>query len=219
VDGSEISKPRALKLRDRLSCQQQDPFFYFGTAKSVVLDANTGKEDDPDRFKLALQVSGWEETASKLLKGLPFKEGAALLDRLDDIKIGRYFHLPEDKPVGISGGELKTMNTAQVLYREADMYWLDEPDAALDAAREVEFRERLRDIKDGRTYVITSHRLSIAAYVDRIIYLREGRVLEDGTPAELMARKGAFYAAFMKQYEPYRMVAESHAQFFKATQN
>ena len=212
INGEEISKIRADTLRNRLACQQQDAFPYFGTAKSIVLDANSGKLDDSERFALALHVSGWGDLAPKLTKGLPVKEGVEPIDRLDEVKIGRYYHMPEDKPLGLSGGEMKTFNTAQVLYREADIHWLDEPDASLDASHEVQFRERLAAIDDGRTYVITSHRLSIAAYVDRIIFMRGGRIVEDGTPAELMARKGPFYEAFMRQFGPYWKLVHPHLQ-------
>lgn len=214
INGEEVSKIRADSLRDRLACQQQDAFPYFGTAKSIVLDANADKPIDQERYSLALRVSGWGDLAPKLTKGLPAKEGTDPIDRLDEVKIGRYYHMPEDKPVGLSGGEMKTFNTAQVLYRDADIHWLDEPDASLDASHEVQFRERLSEIRDGRTYVITSHRLSIAAYVDRIIFLRKGRIVEDGTPAELMARKGAFYEAFMRQFAPYLQLARPHLALF-----
>ncbi len=217
VNGEEISKLRATSLRDRLSCQQQDAFPYFGTAKSIVLDANTGKSTDSKRYALALHVSGWGDLAPKLTRGLPAKAGVQAIDRMDEVKIGRYYHMPEDKPLGLSGGEMKTFNTAQVLYRDADIHWLDEPDASLDASHEIQFRERLAGIKDGRTYVITSHRLSIAAYVDRIIFMRAGRVVEDGTPAELMARKGPFYHAFMKQFAPYWRVANPHLDISQAS--
>jgi len=216
INGTDMSKIQAVSLRGRLACQQQDSFMYFGTAKSIVTDANTGRSFDPDRYALALHVSGWGEDklAHKLTKGLPEKEGMEPVDRYDEVKIGRYYHMPEDKPLGLSGGETKTFNTAQVLYREADIHWLDEPDASLDASHEVQFRERLSGIKDGRTYVITSHRLSIAAYVDRIIFMRKGRIVEDGTPDELMARKGPFYEAFMQQFGPYLKIARPHLALF-----
>lgn len=212
VNGDDVSKIQAVSLRDCLSCQQQDPFYYFGTAKSMVLDANTGRPYDEDRYTMALRVSGWGDMAPKLIKGLPPKPDVDPVDRLHEVKIGRYYHMPEDKPLGLSGGEVKTMNTAQIMYREADIYWLDEPDASLDAAHEVQFRERLSTVEDGRTYVITSHRLSIAAYVDRIIFMRGGRIVEDGTPAELMARKGPFYEAFMRQFSPYWKLVHPHLQ-------
>jgi len=216
VNGIEMSKILCSSLRSRLSCQQQDAFPYFGTAKSIVTDANAGRPYDAERYSLALSVSGWGDSdmARKLTKGLPEKPGADPIERYDEVKIGRYYHMPEDKPLGLSGGEAKTFNTAQVLYREADIHWLDEPDAQLDAAHEVRFRERLAAIDDGRTYVITSHRLSIAAYVDRIVFMREGSVVEDGTPAELMARKGAFYEAFMRQFGPYLKLARPHLGLF-----
>ncbi len=214
VNGMEMSKIQSNALRSRLSCQQQDPFFLFGTAKSVVTDANTGRPFDDERYRLALHVSGWGELAPKLVRGLPEKTGVEPVERLDEVKIGRFYHMPEDKPVGLSGGEIKSFNTAQVLYRDADIHWLDEPDAALDASHEVQFRERLAAINDGRTYVVTSHRLSIAAYVDRIVFVREGRVVEDGSPAELMARKGAFYEAFMRQFGPYLQLARPHLELF-----
>ena len=70
----------------------------------------------------------------KLAKGLPVKEGVEPIDRLDEVKIGRYDHMPEDKPLGRPVVRWKTFNTAQVLYREADIHWLDEPDASLDAS-------------------------------------------------------------------------------------
>ena len=76
---------------------------------------------------------------------------------------------------------------------------LDEATSALDTESEEAIRQALDQLMQGRTVIAIAHRLSTVADFDRIVVLRDGRILEDGAPDELLARRGAYYALVEKE--------------------
>jgi ABC-type multidrug transport system fused ATPase/permease subunit len=84
--------------------------------------------------------------------------------------------------------------------RHASIVILDEPTAALDAATETELMASFNRLTQGRTSIVISHRLSTIRDADRIIVLSEGRVVESGTAAELLARRGHFHRLHQAAY-------------------
>ena len=104
-------------------------------------------------------------------------------------QLGRRFAGGQD----LSGGEWQKIAIARGYMRGADLLVLDEPTAALDARSEAEVFERFKALSAGTTAMLISHRFSTVRMADRIVVLAAGKVLEQGTHAELMAR-GAHYA-------------------------
>jgi ATP-binding cassette subfamily B protein len=114
--------------------------------------------------------------------------------------LGRRF----DEGVDLSGGEWQKVALARAYMREAQVLILDEPTAALDARAEYEVFARFAELMAGRTAVLISHRFSTVRMADRIIVLRDGTIVEDGSHDELMAQEGLYAELFALQAAGYR---------------
>lgn len=106
--------------------------------------------------------------------------------------------------VDLSGGEWQKVALARAYMRDAQVLILDEPTAALDARAEYEVFIRFSELVAGRMAVIISHRFSTVRMSDRIIVLKDGRVIEEGAHDDLVARGGLYAELFLLQAEGYR---------------
>jgi ATP-binding cassette subfamily B protein len=128
---------------------------------------------------------------------------AALLPRLPAgyrQMLGRRF----DDGVDLSGGEWQKIALARAYMRDAQVLILDEPTAALDARAEYEVFLRFSELMAGRMGVLISHRFSTVRMADRIVVLKSGEVVEEGTHDELLARNGLYAELFGMQAIGYR---------------
>jgi len=114
--------------------------------------------------------------------------------------LGRRF----DDGVDLSGGEWQKIALARAYIRDAQVLILDEPTAALDARAEYEVFLRFSELVAGRMAVLISHRFSTVRMADRIIVLRHGKVEEQGSHEELLAKHGLYEELFTMQAAGYR---------------
>jgi ATP-binding cassette subfamily B protein len=114
--------------------------------------------------------------------------------------LGRRF----EEGVDLSGGEWQKIALARAYIRDAQVLILDEPTAALDARAEYEVFLRFSELVAGRMAVLISHRFSTVRMADRIIVLRHGKVEEQGSHEELLARHGLYEELFAMQAAGYR---------------
>jgi len=123
-------------------------------------------------------------------------ELAGLKDKVDELKHKENTYLTQhlDKEgIMLSGGQMQRLMLARALYKNAPILILDEPTAALDPIAESEIYEKYNSLTRGKTSLFISHRLSSTKFCDRIIFLENGNIAEDGTHEQLIT-KGEKYA-------------------------
>lgn len=167
----------------------QDFVVYHFTARENIGLGALEWLDDSGRIERASAASGFDRVAASLPHGL-------------DTVLGRFWERGHE----LSGGQRQLVALARSLMRSAPVLILDEPAAALDAAVEQDFFDRLLDRSDstaGPTTILISHRLSTVRRADRIIVLDQGRVVEEGTHEQLMTREGRYAQMFHLQASAY----------------
>ena len=110
----------------------------------------------------------------------------------------------EEHGVVLSGGQRQKLLMARALYRDAPVYILDEPTAALDPIAESETYEQFRTMADGKTVLYISHRLASTRFCDRIVLLENGRAAEEGTHDTLLRSGGRYAELYEMQSRYYR---------------
>ena len=118
------------------------------------------------------------------------------IDRLPE----GYDTLVAERGTTLSGGQRQRIAIARAFVRQASLVILDEPTSSLDAVTENELMESFKRLTAGRTSIVISHRLSTVRDADRIIVLNEGRLVESGKPAELIAERGHYHRLYQAAY-------------------
>ena len=173
VDGKALT-PRALNAyRSRIGYVAQKPFLLPGTVAQNIAFSQWGKEYDKERVKQACRM--------------------ACIDFLgpdcEDItrSVG-------DKGAGFSGGQAQRISIARALYPSPDILILDEATSSLDLASEAAIQKSLQKIQGRMTTIIAAHRLSTLDICDAIIWMREGRVEQSGSPHDVLPAYTAWLA-------------------------
>ena len=117
-----------------------------------------------------------------------------------------------ERGVKLSGGQRQRVAIARVILKDAPILVLDEATSALDSEVEAAIQEQLEGLMQGRTVIAIAHRLSTIAQMDRLILMENGRIVEQGTHGELLARGGAYARAWARQSGGFRDVEVLAAQ-------
>lgn len=110
----------------------------------------------------------------------------------------------------LSGGQTQKLMLARALYKDAPILVLDEPTASLDAIAEQEMYEQYNQYSKTKASVFISHRLSSTRFCDEILFLEQGRIIEQGTHQELMNKQGAYAEMFKIQSQYYQEEEKSY---------
>ena len=187
LDGVGLRDYDIDSLRASLGVIFQDFVRYHLTAAENIGVGQVDAMDDRGRIEEAARRG----MADEVIAGLP-----AGYEQI----VGRRFR----QGVDLSGGQWQKIAIARAYMRDAQVMILDEPTAALDARSEFEVFQRFKELSDGRTAVLISHRFSSVRMADRILVLGDGRVEASGTHDELMAAGGRYAELFELQAEGYR---------------
>jgi ATP-binding cassette subfamily B protein len=174
-------------LRRRIGVLFQDYATYeLSVRENVVMGRPDGEVKD-ERVMEALRDARSEWLLKKMPKGL-------------DAKVGRLFEGGHD----LSGGEWQRLALARIMYRDADIWILDEPTSSLDPEAEAAIFAELKENLKGRIGIVISHRFSTVRIADRIAVIGDGHVTELGTHEELLRAGGRYAELFELQAAGYR---------------
>ena len=187
IDGIDLKDMRIEDIHAHIGVIFQDFIRYSLTAAENI---GVGRiEDSADRERI--EGAAESSLADAVIEKLPLAYEQPL---------GRLFNKGRD----LSGGEWQKVAIARAYMRDASLIILDEPTAALDAKSEAEVFARFKSLATGKTAVIISHRFSTVRMADRILVLENGKILESGTHAELLALRGRYAELFELQAAGYR---------------
>jgi ABC-type multidrug transport system fused ATPase/permease subunit len=111
----------------------------------------------------------------------------------------KYETIVGEKGTSLSGGQRQRISIARALLTHPDVLLLDDCTSALDAETERRLQETLASLMVGKTAVIVSQRVSMALRCHRVVVLDQGRIIENGPPARLLANNGTFAALHRQQ--------------------
>jgi ATP-binding cassette, subfamily B, bacterial len=187
IDGQDVGKYATADLRKAIGVIFQDYAHYYLTARENIHFGNANSPPDESAIIAAAQQSGAHEIITHLPKGY-------------NTVLGTLFQDGEE----LSIGQWQKVALARAFLRDSQLIVLDEPTSALDPKAEYEVFKTFRELLDGRSAILISHRMATVRMADRIFVLDKGRIVECGSHDELMRRNGTYAALFETQAQYYR---------------
>jgi ABC-type multidrug transport system fused ATPase/permease subunit len=179
LDGVDLREIPQRELRRRIATVLQDVFLFSGTVASNIA---LGR---PDRDRAAVERAARAVEAHRFIERLPRGLDTELRERGSDL----------------SAGQRQLLSFARAVAHGGDVLVLDEATSSVDAETELLVQRGLHALLAQRTAIVIAHRLSTIQDVDRIHVLHRGRLVESGSHAELLERRGAYWRLYRLQFE------------------
>jgi len=176
IDGQDIARVTQQSLREAISVVPQDISLFH---RSIMENIRYGRPNATDDEVLRAAIAARCDFVEALPDGLETMVG--------------------DRGVKLSGGQRQRIAIARAFVKDAPILLLDEATAALDSESEEAIREALARLMRGRTVVAIAHRLATLRNFDRVVVLKAGRIIEDGSPDRLMQGQGPYRDLIMQE--------------------
>ena len=185
IDGQDIAHVTQDSLRAQIGMVTQDTSLLH---RSVLDNILYGRSDDGDAGATDVVAAAKKAAAHDFISNLEDLKGR----RGYDAHVG-------ERGVKLSGGQRQRVAIARVLLKDAPILVLDEATSALDSEVEAAIQEQLVNLMKGKTVIAIAHRLSTIAAMDRLVIMDEGRIVEQGSHAELLRRGGLYAELWTRQ--------------------
>jgi ATP-binding cassette, subfamily B, bacterial len=174
VDGVDIRTLDRESYRQRIGVVLQDALLFGASIRENIA---YGKSDATDaEIEAAARAVAAHDFISRLPEG--------------------YDEIVGESGASLSGGQRQRLSLARALIKSPDILLMDEPTSAIDAESEAQIRTALRTTMQGKTTILIAHHLQSVRHADVIVVLRHGKIVEQGTHAELVARRGYYCDLF-----------------------
>ncbi len=178
IDGYDVREVTIESLRNQLGVMTQENFLFTGTVRDNI---RYGRLDATDEeIEAAAKAVNAHEFIMKMEKGY-------------DTELA-------ERGAGLSAGERQLIAFARTMISDPRILILDEATSSIDTHTELMVQKGIETILRGRTSFVIAHRLSTIKTADRILVIDDGGIKEEGTPEELMAKKGEYYKLYMAQF-------------------
>lgn len=178
IDGENIKNIQLRSLRSEIGVVQQDVFLFSGTLRENIIYGNLDTSEEL-LFK-AIRQAQLEEFVMSLPEGLSTMVG--------------------ERGTKLSGGQKQRIAIARMFLKDPSIIILDEATSALDIETENKIQAAFKKLSENRTSLIIAHRLSTIKDVDRIVFVKDGQILEEGSHEVLMQHDGPYKQLYLSQF-------------------
>jgi ATP-binding cassette subfamily B protein len=193
IDGVDIKRMALSRLQDAIGYVSQDIFLFSGSVReNLLLGLDSFGNGEVSRVEEAARI-------------------AQLLPAIESFS-GGFETIIGERGVRLSGGQKQRTALARAIIKNPPILILDDAFSSVDVETEEEILRELKQFMHGRTTLLISHRISTVRDADMIIYLREGRIIEQGTHSELLARRGAYFELYRRQSLEREVETLSHGE-------
>ena len=190
IDGINIRKIKISSLRRHFGQMLQDVFLFSGTIRSNILLRMEGVSDE------------------EVMQACRYVNADKIINRLS----GGLDEEVRERGNNFSAGQRQLLSFARTIIHKPEVMILDEATANIDTETEILIQDSLEKLMNIGTLLIVAHRLSTVQHADNIIYLSHGEIIEQGSHAELLEKKGRYHALYMLQYDKERVKQAAKAR-------
>lgn len=189
IDGQDIRDVTQQSLHAQISLIPQDPGLFHRTLFENI------RYGRPDADREDIEHAARQADAHDFILEMP----------------NQYDSLVGERGVKLSGGQRQRISIARVIVKNAPILIMDEATSSLDSVTERAIQNSLDALMENKTVIVVAHRLSTIAHLDRIVVFDKGRIVEDGTHAELLAAHGAYARLWSRQADGFLVEEDATA--------